>query len=215
MIRPGIRNPVENNDRDGARLMRNAVSTATDSCASKDTHSSVQRAEFVHRALACVTLVVLLLSLDISAATAVESRVPAPTIKAGMGKQCVEPVDIMRRDHMKFLLHQRNDTVRKGIRGAKHSLVGCIGCHATRQTDGSYNEVNAPGEFCADCHRYAAVSLDCFECHATVPGPDSVIADSGAAVRLEHLLNVPGQAFDALRQLFEQGQGAIRDALTK
>ena len=29
--------------------------------------------------------------------------------------------------------------------------------------------VNAPGQFCESCHTYAAVKMDCFECHATVP----------------------------------------------
>lgn len=29
--------------------------------------------------------------------------------------------------------------------------------------------VNSPGQFCASCHRFAAVSLDCFQCHATTP----------------------------------------------
>ena len=37
---------------------------------------------------------------------------PEPTItKAVKGEQCVEPNDYMRRNHMKLLMHQRDETV--------------------------------------------------------------------------------------------------------
>ena len=37
----------------------------------------------------------------------------------------------MRRNHMDDLKHQRNDTMRKGIRTTKYSLQKCVDCHAT------------------------------------------------------------------------------------
>jgi hypothetical protein len=98
-----------------------------------------------------------------------ESRVPKPSITKGEGQQCVEPTDIMRRDHMNFLMHQRDATVHQGVRTTKHSLVGCVDCHVQRDTGGQAIPVNAPGQFCQSCHQYAAVKLDCFECHATTP----------------------------------------------
>jgi len=67
-------------------------------------------------------------------------------------EMCVEPTEVMRRDHMKFLLHQRDATVIDGIRTEKYSLVGCINCHNP--------------SFCAGCHLYTSVKIDCFECHA-------------------------------------------------
>ena len=88
---------------------------------------------------------------------------------ATAGERCVEPTDVMRREHMRFLTHQRDDTVHAGIRGAKHSLVGCIDCHAQTDSQGAAIPVNAKGQFCESCHGFAAVSVDCFECHATVP----------------------------------------------
>jgi len=88
---------------------------------------------------------------------------------ASMGEQCVEPTEVMRREHMNFLTHQRDETVHGGIRGAKHSLVGCIGCHAQSDANGVAIPVNAEGQFCESCHGFAGVSVDCFECHATVP----------------------------------------------
>lgn len=98
-----------------------------------------------------------------------DSRVPLPPIPQGDGEQCVEPTGIMRRDHMNFLFHQRDLTVHDGIRSKRHSLTGCIACHAGRDSNGSPIRVDAPGQFCDSCHRYAAVTIDCFGCHAATP----------------------------------------------
>ena len=111
----------------------------------------------------------LLLSI---AAFADSSGALLPVIPPAMGEACVEPNDVMRRDHMQFLMHQRDDTVHSGIRGAKHSLVGCIGCHVQKDAQGSAIPVNAKGQFCESCHSFAGASMDCFECHATVPAQD-------------------------------------------
>lgn len=111
-----------------------------------------------------------LLALACVGAAADESRVPLPKIPpAAKGERCVEPNDVMRREHMKFLLHQRGETVHEGIRGSKYSLVGCIDCHAQTNADGAPIPVNAEGQFCESCHRFAGVEVDCFGCHAAVP----------------------------------------------
>ena len=90
-----------------------------------------------------------------------------PTIeRAVKGERCVEPVAEMRRNHMRMLRHQRDATVHEGIRGAKYSLKGCIDCHAGAKT-GSVAQTSE--DFCVACHRYAAVQIDCFECHASRP----------------------------------------------
>lgn len=89
--------------------------------------------------------------------------------EASRGEHCVEPTDVIRRNHMKFLLHQRDDTMHRGIRTTKHSLKNCISCHASKDDSGKYIPINAEGQFCQSCHSYAAVSLDCFQCHSTVP----------------------------------------------
>lgn len=117
-----------------------------------------------------VLLGVLLLSAP---AAADEAGTLLPVIPpAAKGEACVEPTDVMRRDHMQFLTHQRDDTVHGGIRGAKHSLVGCIDCHAQSDAQGVAIPVNAEGQFCESCHGFAGVSMDCFECHATVPATE-------------------------------------------
>jgi hypothetical protein len=97
------------------------------------------------------------------------ARTPLPDIVKGKGDACVEPTEVMRSDHMKFLRHQRDATVHEGIRTKRHSLKQCIECHATRDPGGKPVPVTAPGQFCQSCHSYAGVSLDCFSCHATIP----------------------------------------------
>lgn len=120
------------------------------------------------------------------------SRTPKPVIEAARaGTQCIADPATMRRDHPAMLEHQRDQTVRGGIRGAgppqaassplgggrrvasggptftaKASLKGCIACHASPVTASvAKSETN----FCVSCHIYTAVRIDCFECHATRP----------------------------------------------
>ena len=97
-------------------------------------------------------------------------RVPKPAVAVERPGQCVQPTDVMRRDHMKFLLHQRDLTVHEGIRTPKYSLAHCVACHASAKTGSVLGE----GGFCQSCHSYAAVKLDCFECHAATPERVSV-----------------------------------------
>jgi hypothetical protein len=93
--------------------------------------------------------------------------VPKPTItEAVKGEQCVEPNDYMRRNHMKLLMHQRDETVIEGIRTKKYSLKECINCHASDKTG---SVAKSKDDFCVSCHSYAAVKIDCFECHSTKP----------------------------------------------
>jgi hypothetical protein len=112
---------------------------------------------------------VFLLGLLIGGVTHADSptsRVPKPVIEAARGGQCVEDPAFMRRHHMELLKHQRDDTMHGGIRGAKYSLKTCIECHASQTTN---SVTAAPTNFCVSCHTYAAVKIDCFECHATQP----------------------------------------------
>ena len=97
------------------------------------------------------------------------ARTPMPSPAKGKGESCVAPVDWMRRNHMKALMHQRDQTVHEGVRGAEFSLKDCVTCHAVTGPDGRAVTVSDPKHFCRSCHDYAAVSIDCFECHASRP----------------------------------------------
>lgn len=92
-----------------------------------------------------------------------------PNIPRGKGDQCVEKKDLMRVNHMDFILHQRDDTMRRGIRTSKHSLKECIECHNAPAKDGKVARITSDEHFCSSCHTYAAVKVDCFECHADKP----------------------------------------------
>ena len=107
-------------------------------------------------------------------------RVPAPTVKIEKGEKCVEPTEEMRRNHMDMILHQRDRTVHDGVRSVKHSLKNCIECHADPKT----NSVLGKDGFCESCHVYAAVSMDCFECHTPSPRKDAA-AGKPPASRLD------------------------------
>jgi hypothetical protein len=110
--------------------------------------------------------VLLVLAFVAPVLAADSSRVPKPVIEAGKGEQCVESTDFMRRNHMELLKHQRDATMHQGIRTRNHSLNGCIECHASRKNN---SVVGSDQNFCQSCHSYAAVKLDCFECHASKP----------------------------------------------
>ncbi len=99
--------------------------------------------------------------------------VPIPSIPQGQGDSCVEDTDFMRRNHMQLLMHQRDETVVRGLRGKQHSLKECVSCHAVQGTDERAVTASSPKHFCRACHDYAAVRIDCFECHASRPDIDA------------------------------------------
>jgi hypothetical protein len=97
------------------------------------------------------------------------AEVPRPVIPEAEGEQCVEPTEVMRKEHFKFIKHQRDETVHEGIRSTEHSLKGCIDCHVQPNAAGEYPRVSSEEHFCQTCHAYAAVTIDCFQCHADRP----------------------------------------------
>ena len=120
-----------------------------------------------------ILTVVALVSLV--AMTVAASGVPQPDIPRGQGESCVADTDFMRRNHMDLLKHQRDETVLQGVRGQQYSLKECVNCHAVQGSDAMPVTVSSPKHFCRSCHDYAAVKIDCFQCHAS--RPDAVLAD--------------------------------------
>ena len=88
-------------------------------------------------------------------------RVALPVVKIEKGEACVAPTGEMRRNHMKMLFHQRDRTMRGGVRTTRYSLKNCVECHASAKTGSVLGEEG----FCSSCHAYASVKIDCFECH--------------------------------------------------
>ena len=111
-------------------------------------------------------LLAVLLPLWLAAPLSALAAAPTPTVKIENPGQCIAPAEEMRKNHMEMLHHQRNRTMRQGIRGEKASLNECINCHASK-TSGS---VLGKEGFCQECHSYAAVKLDCWDCHQPKAG---------------------------------------------
>lgn len=131
-------------------------------------------------AIICLGLLLLNLSVRADppiAGTAKEFFVPWELPKAkqhfSADQLCVEPLDVIRSQHGTLLKKQRDATMRQGIRTTQHSLVGCIDCHVTPDATGHFPDIKTQAHFCNSCHTYAAVSVDCFDCHATKPAAHS------------------------------------------
>ena len=142
------------------------------------------------------------IGLGISSPVQADDGVPLPhPAKAFKGEHCLEPVSVMRRNHMKFLLHQRDRTLRQGIRGEKYSLKQCVDCHAVKSPDVMGGKVRTVKPFCSQCHTYAAVSIDCFSCH-TGAADDKAMKQS--ALPADHELKA---SIAALEKHLNQDQG--------
>jgi len=115
----------------------------------------------------------VLLLLGLSLMWSSNAGEPGPVIPKGKGDHCVADTDFMRRNHMDLIVHQRDETVIRGIRDEPFSLVECVDCHAQQNARNEPVRVDAEGQFCASCHAYVAVKIDCFGCHAAVPDVDN------------------------------------------
>lgn len=130
-------------------------------------------------------VVALLLGL----ASVVMAGPPLPEIPKGKGEQCVEPTQDIRKNHMNYLLHHRDETMHRGIRTKRHSLKQCIECHVQPDANGVYPQVGTKEHFCSSCHIYAAVKVDCFQCHAGRPDSKSPSTAIGKGLNDEVSMN--------------------------
>jgi len=101
--------------------------------------------------------------------TPIFADVPKPAIPQAKGDKCIADTDYMRRNHMDLLLHQRDLTMHEGIRVREKSLKNCLTCHAVYNKQKQAVSYKDKRHFCNSCHSYAAVKIDCFECHTSTP----------------------------------------------
>jgi cytochrome c553 len=111
-----------------------------------------------------ITMRYLLLILLLTLMPAWASDAIGPKLDIGLGGKCVDDPKLMRTNHMEFLMHQRDDTMLRGIRGGKYSLTACVECHASKKNN---SVLGSSENFCQGCHEYARVKIDCFECHSS------------------------------------------------
>jgi len=138
----------------------------------------------VVRHIRTIATLLLAAALMLSVATARAGPpdwLPKPA--RGKGEKCVADTGWMRRNHMTALMHQRDATVHEGIHTGRFSLERCIECHAVNGADGKPVTIANPKHFCRTCHDYAAVQIDCFDCHASRPGPKAATTNNAAPER--------------------------------
>ncbi len=92
-----------------------------------------------------------------------------PVIPKATGDSHPEGNTYMRRWHMEMMKHDRDVTVYQGVRPVGASLDGCFDCHTVRDDAGLPVTAADERHFCRTCHDYAAVKVDCFDCHRSTP----------------------------------------------
>lgn len=125
-----------------------------------------QAGAFVHALTGAHVLIGLML---VSGSALADTPLPNIHEPEDEGLKCIHPEDEMRRNHMNYILHERDETMHEGIRNEPASLAKCINCHVTPDENGVIAGIESDEHFCNACHQYAAVQIDCFQCHADRP----------------------------------------------
>ena len=112
----------------------------------------------------------LLVFISLSTGLAVAGETTTyPDIPKAVGAPHPEGNAYMRINHMRLMRHDRDLTMREGDRSIKYSIKECVACHAVMGPEAMPISVQEEGHFCRACHEYAAVKIDCFQCHNSKP----------------------------------------------
>ncbi len=158
------------------------------------------------------SLILLLLAFTTGFAMQGQARdsilpeVPEAQARFSEEQGCVEPTGEMRKNHMDYILHQRDETVHEGVRTRQYSLNECINCHVSDAEDAP--RVSSEEHFCNSCHSYAAVKIDCFQCHADRPVKTSRIHSPSTGANARHArtgANPEQLTTENLRMLVSEG----------
>ncbi|MCL1879434.1 MAG: sulfate reduction electron transfer complex DsrMKJOP subunit DsrJ [Actinomycetia bacterium] len=91
-----------------------------------------------------------------------EVSLDTPAVNEMPVKQCIEPLQDMRSEHMQILDSWRDRVVREGQTTYVNSVgqpyemsldETCLSCHSNRE------------QFCDSCHSYSGVDVYCWSCH--------------------------------------------------
>jgi hypothetical protein len=120
------------------------------------------------RFLAIVSVIFAVLALP---ATAQDGSWPyGPTLPEATGEPHPEGNEYMRKYHMELMKHDRDITMRDGVRDIDASLKECFDCHTvTDERTGDPVTYKDERHFCRTCHDFVAVKVDCFMCHRSTP----------------------------------------------
>ena len=72
------------------------------------------------------------------------------------------------------------------------SLSECINCHAVKDEKSQFVRIDNDQHFCVSCHKYAAVTIDCFQCHRDIPEGSTNFHALSTHKNLNYMNVVPG-----------------------
>ena len=114
-------------------------------------------------------IALVMLAFTVNQGQSDDGVIAVPSIPKALGGECVAPPEIMRKNHMVMLKHDRDLKVTGSKLDIDASLKECVACHAVKDTAGETVSYESPDHFCRSCHDYAAVKIDCFSCHNSKP----------------------------------------------
>lgn len=117
-------------------------------------------------------LAIALLLTGLAGAAFAEGSSLWPEIPQATGEPHPEGNEYWRKHHMELMKHDRDLTLREGVRDIDASLSQCFTCHEVKDDQGVPVTVESEKHFCRVCHDYAAVNVDCFMCHRST-APDA------------------------------------------
>ena len=104
------------------------------------------------RSLALAYCLAVAMIIPTAMAEGVTPVIPDANARFSPDQGCVEPTDDMRKNHMNYILHERDETMYEGIRGSRYSLAECINCHVPKRSGGNKVRVDSDEHFCSSCH---------------------------------------------------------------
>ena len=81
--------------------------------------------------------------------TSALAETPFPTVHEPSDEslKCIHAEDEMRRNHMNYILHERDETMHEGVRNEPGSLVACIDCHVEPNAQGEIAGIDSNEHF--------------------------------------------------------------------
>lgn len=159
------------------------------------------------RSFVLVLIGVLAMAAGFAGDATAEGWTPRPIVTQGKGDSCVEPTEVMRRRHGEILLSAAEKGVSADAGTERHGLSDCVECHAARDGGGRVLPVDGDDQFCGSCHRFAAVSTNCFACHADRPEAKPARIDAPVSTA-DHT------SFEELKKPFKTGPEVTRACLS-
>ena len=86
-----------------------------------------------------------------------------------------EKKDIMKNSHQALLKDRMNAAYPPTALQRTVSIAQCVTCHVVRGADKAPLSADNGKHFCRDCHAQQRVSINCFSCHASLPGSDPYV----------------------------------------